>query len=116
MIARRSGIINVALQPGGVPQQCGYCASKHAVDALNQGMRIDLNGKGIRVGAINRGWWKPSSRCALKGYPTCRQSLSGVRPLRPDNRPHLVHRHRPPHVNIADLTVMSTTKRAPVRL
>jgi NADP-dependent 3-hydroxy acid dehydrogenase YdfG len=25
-----------------------YCASKHAVDALNQGMRIDLNPFGIR--------------------------------------------------------------------
>jgi NADP-dependent 3-hydroxy acid dehydrogenase YdfG len=30
-----------------------YCATKHAVD-LNQGMRMDLNPFGIRVGAIHR--------------------------------------------------------------
>jgi NADP-dependent 3-hydroxy acid dehydrogenase YdfG len=32
-----------------------YCATKHAVDALNQGMRMDLNPFGIRVGAIHPG-------------------------------------------------------------
>jgi NADP-dependent 3-hydroxy acid dehydrogenase YdfG len=33
-----------------------YCATKHAVDALNQGMRMDLNPFGIRVGAIHPEW------------------------------------------------------------
>lgn len=32
-----------------------YCASKHAVDAITKGMRIDLNPHGIRVGAIHPG-------------------------------------------------------------
>ena len=32
-----------------------YCASKHAVVAITEGMRIDLNPFGIKVGAINPG-------------------------------------------------------------
>ena len=32
-----------------------YCATKHAVDALNKAMRIDLLPKGIKVTAINPG-------------------------------------------------------------
>src|SRR5690606_29926767 len=32
-----------------------YCASKHAVDALNQAMRIDLLSKDIKVTGINPG-------------------------------------------------------------
>ena len=58
MLHRESGhIINVGSTAGKevYPNGNVYCASKHAVDALNQAMRIDLNGKGIRVGAINPG-------------------------------------------------------------
>jgi NADP-dependent 3-hydroxy acid dehydrogenase YdfG len=32
-----------------------FIAPKHAVDALNQAMRMDLNPYGIRVGAIHPG-------------------------------------------------------------
>ena len=58
MIARKSGhIINIGSTAGKevYPKGNVYCASKFAVDAINQGMRMDLNGKGIKVGAINPG-------------------------------------------------------------
>jgi NADP-dependent 3-hydroxy acid dehydrogenase YdfG len=32
-----------------------YCASKHAVDALTRGMRIELASKGIKVSGIHPG-------------------------------------------------------------
>ncbi|GAB4409211.1 MAG: hypothetical protein OHK0039_12820 [Bacteroidia bacterium] len=58
MVARRAGhIINVAsiagkeVYPGGNV----YCGTKHAVDALSRGMRIDLLPYGIRVTNIAPG-------------------------------------------------------------
>ena len=47
MISRESGhIINIGSTAGKEVYTKGnvYCASKHAVDALNQGIRMDLNG------------------------------------------------------------------------
>ena len=58
MVERGSGhIINIGSTAGKevYPKGNVYCASKHAVDAINQGMRIDLNPYGIRVGAVNPG-------------------------------------------------------------
>src|SRR5210317_2088640 len=58
MVARKNGhIINIGSTAGKevYPKGNVYCASKYAVDAINQGMRIDLNGKGVKVGAINPG-------------------------------------------------------------
>jgi len=58
MIAQKNGhIINIGSTAGKevYPKGNVYCASKHAVDAINQGMRIDLNQHGIRVGAVNPG-------------------------------------------------------------
>jgi NADP-dependent 3-hydroxy acid dehydrogenase YdfG len=51
MIERKSGhIINIGSTAAKevYPNGNVYCASKHAVDALNQGMRIDLNPFGMR--------------------------------------------------------------------
>ena len=58
MIEQKSGhIINIGSIAGKevYPNGNVYCASKHAVDALNQAMRMDLNPYGIRVGAIHPG-------------------------------------------------------------
>ncbi len=58
MIEKGSGhIINIGSTAGKevYPKGNVYCASKHAVDAITTGMRLDLNGKGIKVGAVNPG-------------------------------------------------------------
>src|SRR5690606_12045728 len=58
MIERKAGhIINIGSTAGKevYPKGSVYCASKFAVDALNQGTRIDLNAYGIKVGAVNPG-------------------------------------------------------------
>jgi NADP-dependent 3-hydroxy acid dehydrogenase YdfG len=50
-------IINIGSTAGKMAYKNGnvYCATKHAVDALNQSMRIDLLPFGIKVTAINPG-------------------------------------------------------------
>ncbi len=113
MIERKSGhIINIGSTAGKevYPNGNVYCASKHAVDAINQGMRIDLNGKGIKVAAINPGMVETEfSEVRFKG-DTERASkvYQNFTPLQPEDIADIIYFAitRPPHVNIADLTVM----------
>ncbi|WP_347373557.1 SDR family NAD(P)-dependent oxidoreductase [Aequorivita sp. Q41] len=113
MIERKSGhIINIGSTAGKevYPKGNVYCASKHAVDAINQGMRIDLNGKGIKVGAINPGLVETEfSEVRFKGDSTKAEKVyQGFTPLKPEDIADVIWFAvtRPPHVNIADLTVM----------
>lgn len=113
MIEQKSGhIINIGSTAGKevYPKGNVYCASKHAVDALNQGMRIDLNGKGIKVGAINPGLVETEfSEVRFKGDSERAEKVyQGFTPLKPEDIADVIWFAvtRPPHVNIADLTVM----------
>src|SRR5690554_4557718 len=113
MLDRKSGhIINIGSTAGKevYPKGNVYCASKHAVDALNQGMRIDLNGKGIKVGAINPGLVETEfSEVRFKGdVERAEKVYQGFTPLKPEDIADIIWFAvtRPPHVNIADLTVM----------
>ena len=117
MIDRKSGhIINIGSTAGKevYPNGNVYCASKHAVDALNQGMRIDLNGKGIRVGAINPGLVKTEfSEVRFKGDAEKAEKVyQGFEALRPEDIADIIRFvvTRPYHVNIADLIVMCTAQ------
>lgn len=113
MIHRKSGhIINIGSTAGKevYPKGNVYCASKHAVDAITQGMRIDLNGKGIKVGAINPGMVETEfSEVRFKGDSERAEKVyQGFTPLQPEDIADIIWFAvtRPPHVNIADLTVM----------
>lgn len=58
MVERKKGhIINIGSTAGKEVYENGsvYCASKHAVDAISKGMRIDLLGTGIKVTQIAPG-------------------------------------------------------------
>ena len=114
MIDRKSGhIINIGSTAGKevYPKGNVYCASKHAVDALNQAFRIDLNGKGIRVGAINPGMVETEfSEVRFKGdSERAKKVYEGFSPLQAEDIADIIWFTvtRPSHVNIADLTVMS---------
>ncbi|MGK0175148.1 MAG: 3-hydroxy acid dehydrogenase/malonic semialdehyde reductase [Ulvibacter sp.] len=113
MIARKSGhIINIGSTAGKevYPKGNVYCASKHAVDAINQGMRLDLNGMGIKVGAINPGLVETEfSEVRFKNdNERAKKVYQGFTPLKPEDIADIIWFAvtRPPHVNIADLTVM----------
>ena len=117
MIERKAGhIINIGSTAGKevYPKGNVYCASKFAVDALNQGMRIDLNAHGIKVGAINPGLTHTGfSEVRFKGdKEKADQVYKGFQPLLPEDIADIILFviSRPYHVNIADLTVMPTAQ------
>jgi 3-hydroxy acid dehydrogenase/malonic semialdehyde reductase len=58
MVARGRGhVINVGSIAGRetYPKGAVYCASKHAVDAITRGLRMDLLGTGVRVSTVDPG-------------------------------------------------------------
>ncbi len=114
MLEKESGhIINIGSTAGKevYPRGNVYCASKYAVDAINQGMRIDLNGKGIKVGAINPGMVETEfSEVRFKGdIDKASKVYQGFTPLQAQDIAEIIWFTvtRPSHVNIADLTVMA---------
>jgi len=117
MVANRSGhIINIGSTAGKevYPNGNVYCASKHAVDAINQGMRLDLNEYGIRVGAVNPGLVETEfSEVRFKGDEKRAEKVyQGYQPLLPEDIADIIYFvvTRPYHVNIADLVVMPTAQ------
>ncbi len=117
MIKNNSGhIINIGSTAGKevYPKGNVYCASKHAVDAINQGMRIDLNEHGIRVGAVNPGLTHTEfSEVRFKGNSKkAKEVYEGFQPLKPEDIAEIIKFvvTRPYHVNIADLVVMPTSQ------
>ncbi|HEY9186094.1 MAG TPA: SDR family NAD(P)-dependent oxidoreductase [Salegentibacter sp.] len=117
MAARKSGhIINIGSTAGKevYPNGNVYCASKHAVDALNQGMRIDLNKYKIKVGAVNPGLTQTEfSEVRFKGNTEkAKKVYEGYKALQAQDIAEIIYFmiSRPLHVNIADLTVMPTAQ------
>lgn len=117
MIERKSGhIINIGSIAGKevYPNGNVYCASKHAVDALNQSMRMDLNPYGIRVGAIHPGMVETEfSEVRFKG-DTDRASTvyKDIKALQAEDIADIIYFvvSRPSHVNIGDLVVFPTAQ------
>ena len=117
MAERKQGhIINIGSIAGKevYPNGNVYSASKHAVDAINKGMRIDLNAQGIRVGAINPGLVETEfSEVRFKGDKERAKSVyEGFDPLKPEDIADIIRFvvTRPYHVNIADLLVLPTAQ------
>ena len=117
MMERKSGhIINICSIAGKevYPNGNVYCASKHAVDALNQSMRMDLNPYGIRVGAIHPGMVETEfSEVRFKG-DTDRASTvyKDIKALQAEDIADIIYFvvSRPSHVNIGDLVVFPTAQ------
>ena len=117
MVERKLGhIINIGSTAGKevYPKGNVYCASKHAVDAINQGMRIDLNPYNIRVGAINPGMVETEfSNVRFKGDEDLASKVyQGFKALQAEDVAEIIHFvvTRPYHVNIADLVVYPTAQ------
>ncbi|TDW46005.1 NADP-dependent 3-hydroxy acid dehydrogenase YdfG [Flavobacterium sp. 270] len=117
MIERKSGhIINIGSTAAKevYPNGNVYCGSKHAVDAITAGMRIDLNPYGIRVGGIHPGMVATEfSEVRFKGDAERASNVyKGFDPLQAEDIADIIHFvvTRPYHVNIADLVVMSTAQ------
>ncbi len=117
MISRKSGhIINIGSVAGKevYPKGNVYCATKHAVDALNKSMRIDLLPHRIKVTAINPGMAETEfSVVRFHGDENrAKDVYKGLTPLYAEDIAELAWfaASRPPHVNINDLTVTPTAQ------
>jgi len=91
-----------------------YCATKHAVDALNKGMRIDLLPYGIKVTAVHPGAVETEfSEVRFKGdKERAKKVYEGFEPLAALDIAETIWfvASRPAHVNINDLVIMPTAQ------
>ncbi len=116
MTNRKSGhIINIGSSAGKevYPKGNVYCASKHAVLAISEGMRIDLNPFGIKVSSVNPGLVETEfSKVRFKGDSKADNVYKGYKELQPEDIAEIIYFvvSRPDHVNIADLLVFPTAQ------
>ena len=117
MTEKNSGfIVNIGSIAGKevYPNGNVYCASKHAVNALNKAMRIDLNKHNIRVSAIHPGAVETEfSDVRFKGDTEKAKTVySGYSALQAEDIADIIHFviSRPYHVNIEDLVVYPTAQ------
>lgn len=116
MTARKSGhIINIGSSAGKevYPKGNVYCGSKHAVLAITEGMRVDLNPFGIKVGAVNPGMVETEfSKVRFKGSKQADNVYSGFKALQAKDVAEVIYFavSRPAHVNIADVLMFCTAQ------
>lgn len=117
MVERKKGhIINIGSIAGKevYPNGNVYCATKHAVDALNKGMRVDLLPHGIKVTAINPGMVETEfSIVRFKGDENrAKKVYDGLEPLIAQDIADAIWYvvSRPAHVNINDMLIMPTAQ------
>ncbi len=113
MVARGRGhVVNIGstagheVYPGGVV----YSASKHAVDAITKGLKMDLLGTPLRVSTVDPGLVETEfSLVRFSGDATRAEAVyAGMQPLRPEDVADAVVYcvTRPPHVNINEIVMM----------
>lgn len=117
MVARKRGTIvhigSIAgrqVYPGGNV----YCATKHAVRALTDGLRLDLLGSGVRVCSVDPGLVETEfSLVRFHGDESQAKGVyKGMHPLAGEDVADAVvwAASRPDHVTIADMTVFPTAQ------
>ncbi|MEQ9825209.1 MAG: SDR family NAD(P)-dependent oxidoreductase [Puniceicoccaceae bacterium] len=123
MVERKSGqILNIGsiAAKESYPNGAVYCGSKAAVDAITQGMRMDLHAFGIRVGAIHPGMVETEfSLVRFKGDGDRADAVyRGLQPLTADDIARTVQWviEQPEHVVIADLVVLPTAQASATRV
>jgi len=115
MVARGSGhVVNLGsvagrwVYPGGAV----YAATKHAVRALSEGLRMDLQGTGIRVSNIEPGLVETEfSVVRYKGDEArAKKVYADTRPLRAEDVAEAILWccSRPAHVNVQELVLYPT--------
>jgi len=115
MVERGEGqVINIGsiagheVYPGGAV----YCASKHAVDAITKGMRLDLSGTGIRVSTVDPGLVNTEfSSVRFRGDTERADSTyQGMTPLLGKDVAETVLwvASRPKHMNAAEILLLPT--------
>lgn len=117
MVERKSGmIVNIGSIAGKevYPNGNVYCASKHAVDAITNGMRMDLNPFGIKVIGIHPGLVETEfSLVRFKGDEDRSNNVyKGYTPLQATDIAEIIAFAvtRPAHVVMADIVILPTAQ------
>jgi 3-hydroxy acid dehydrogenase / malonic semialdehyde reductase len=117
MVTRGSGhVVNIGSIAGFqvYPNGNVYCASKHAVKALTEGLRMDLLGTGVRVSSVSPGLVETEfSIVRFHGdEQRAGQTYQNMQPLSADDIADSVLYciTRPAHVGIADIVIMPTAQ------
>jgi len=113
MIERKFGhIIMIGSIAGhsAYPKGAVYCATKHAVDAITNSLRMDTIDKGILVSTIDPGLVETNfSNIRFGDKDKAKNVYKGLTPLTGDDVADAVVycASRPPHVNIAEITMLA---------
>ncbi|MBN1119132.1 MAG: SDR family NAD(P)-dependent oxidoreductase [Bacteroidales bacterium] len=117
MIRNKKGhIVNISSIAGKEAYLKGnaYCASKHAVDGFNNGLRQDLLGTGIKVSLVSPGAVNTEfSTVRFKGDKERADKVyEGFEPLLAEDIADLIYFivSRPRHVNIADSIILPSAQ------
>jgi NADP-dependent 3-hydroxy acid dehydrogenase YdfG len=118
MLENGSGdIINIGSIAGHevYPNGNVYCASKHAVDALTRGIRMDLIGTPLRVATVDPGMVETEfSIVRFHGDKNRADKVyKGLKPLSGEDIADAVYycASRPAHVQIAEIIIFPTAQR-----
>lgn len=119
MVERNVGhVINIGSVAGHdlYPNGAVYCATKHAVNALTKGLRMDLFGTKIRVSTVDPGVVETNfSTVRFKGDTKRAAAVNeGMEPLQPSDVADAVVycATRPAHVNVSEMIIMPTDQAA----
>jgi NADP-dependent 3-hydroxy acid dehydrogenase YdfG len=117
MVTRGKGhVINIGSIAGHevYPRGNVYCATKHAVDAITKGMRIDLVDSPVRVSTIDPGLVETEfSEVRFYGDSDRAKTVyQGYKPLSGDDIAEAVAwvASQPQHVTIAQVTILPTAQ------
>lgn len=120
MVQRRRGtIVNIGSIAGHEVYVGGnvYCATKHAVDAITRGLRMDLVDTPVRVCTVDPGLVQTEfSEVRFRGDTQRAEKVYvGYTPLSPSDVADAVHycASAPPHVQIAELLILPTAQASP---
>lgn len=120
MIERNEGhIINLGSAAGHwvYPKGNVYNASKYAVRALNEGMKMDLLGTPVRVTSVDPGLVETEFSIVRfsNDVEKAKKVYQGLTPLTPDDIAETIvwTASRPPHVNISSVIMMPTDQASP---
>ena len=120
MVKRGRGhIINLgstaghSVYPGGTV----YCATKHAVGAITEGLKMDLHGTPVRVSSVDPGLVETEFSVVRFSGDVDRANAvyAGMQPLTAEDVADaiLYCATRPPHVNISEIIMMPVGQSSP---
>lgn len=122
LVARQGDIVNIGSVAGHwtYPGGAVYCASKAAVRALTEGMRMDLLGTGVRCSSVDPGMVETEfSLVRFHGdAPRASKVYQGLTPLSAMDVAETIAWivERPRHVNVAEIVLYPADQASPTQV